>query len=283
MTQRETLSGSGGDASTSRRAFLVMAGSAASVGLAAAPASGTDPEGAVTMDVTPPQRGAARAAVDRLRSARSSTGVPVRMTETAAGPRRFTAGDVDVLAGGRPLLPAERSRAAENGVDYERRELPTATAALRHPESSWVDCLSPNRLAETWAGDGSAETWAEVAPGTVTDALTRRPPSEASAAGAESSERTDPTPDGPVLVRGVRSHQYASGFGGLGYYEPEGDLLGDRDGDADSHTPLVRLTYLYVDRESVERREVKDLVRAYARQSAERVGDRPYFEDPIGA
>lgn len=292
MPSRESPSGSddGRRVSASRRTFLALTGSAAGAGLSAVPASGRSGGGdPVTVVVSPAEGDAARDAVDRLRETRPTATVSLRVAETTEGLRRFTAGDADVLSGSRPILPAERSLAVENAVDYERGELPTATAALRRPESSWVDCLPPTRLAERWADDGPTETWAEVAPPGVTNGVTRpRPPGDVTphAARERRQRRASPPPERTALVRGVRASQYASGFGGVGYYEPRGDWI-DRsvrsvDRDVERYTPLVRLAFAYVNRESFDRRPVREFVRAYARSSADRVGDVPYFGDPFG-
>lgn len=297
MTAREAGSETDGScrASATRRTFLRASGAIAGLGLPATAVRGGrggTPGDAVTIDASPAQRDAVRAAVGPVRDARSNGDVSVRVAETTTGLDRLTAGDadVDVVAGSRPMLPAERSRAVENGVDYERREVPTATAALRHPDSAWVDCLPSAGIADTWAGDGAVETWAEVAPETAESVTTRHLPAGDPPVDLERGEHRDarvrPARHGSALVRGVRAYQYASGFGGVGYYEPNDEWLvrsaGAADRAVDSHTSLVRLGFLYVDRDSLERQPVHDVVRAYTHVSANRVGRVPYVETPFG-
>lgn len=292
MTSREANVGSSaGGTPTSRRSFLALAGSAVGLGLSTGRAEGRVGEfgRTVTVATSPAERDPTREAADALRGAGSDVGAPVRVAETTAALRRFAAGDVDVAVASRPILPDERARAVENGVGVVRREVPTAAAALRHPESSWLDCLAPARLAEAWAGEGVVETWAEIPRSTAAaNAPTRRVSAEsadARAARAESGgerrpETVTPT-SGTALVRGARAFQYASGAGGVGYYDPGGGAIERRGGGAESHTPLVRLAFLYVDRASLERGAASELVDAFVRRSARRVGDARYFADPI--
>lgn len=283
---------------TSRRAFLLTAGSAAGVGLTATAAgqSRSSATGSAAIAVSPAQRAAVRDALDRS-SSLSPDGVSLRVAETAAGLERLAAGDVDAVVGSRPALPSERERAADRDVAYDRLELPAATAALERPAATWVDCLRPTSVAETWAGEGAVETWAEVpsdstADGAATTALSDAAAVDSATAGGASDEVTAgdqrgvesrPSREAAVLVRGVRSHQYASGHGGLGYYEPHGDWIeGPLDaserGD-DSHARLVRLGFLSVASESSP--TVDDFVRAYERRSAELLGDVRYFGSPF--
>lgn len=317
MPAREQSAGSGGSAlaPTSRRTFLVGACSVGGLGLAAGPATGDGT--AVTVATSPAQREAAREAVDTLEDARPDASVSLDVVETSTGLDRFAEGAVDVLAGSRPMLPDERSLAAERGVEYVRREVPTATAVLRQPGSTWLHPLRPRRLAETWADDGVVETWAEVTTHTTDRGATRRPaangPSPApatdgdSGAGPASSGAT-PVPGGTVLVRGPRASQYASGFGGVAYYEPEVDWLRDSAGSADadstsadaeftaadadatpddvaatSATPVVRLGYLYAAESSLRHDAVAEVVRTYVHRSVERVGNLAYYAEPIEA
>ncbi|MFC6823953.1 substrate-binding domain-containing protein [Halopelagius fulvigenes] len=274
---------------TSRRTFLAMAGATAGAGLVTGSAAdGAGRAGTVTIDASPSQRAAAGIALDGLRTRNPSADVSLDVAETTEALGRFAEGEVDVLVGSRPILPDERARAAENGVAFEGREIPTDRMALL-PPGAWCDCLRPNRLAETWGGDGPVETWAEVARGGAAGtagAVTAHRPSDAAGGERGASRRSraaSPASDGTVLVRGVREFQYATGSGGVGYYAPGSDALAapdaaERNGES---TPLVRLGFLYANRESLRRRPVEEFLRTYARQSARRVGGVPYFANPI--
>lgn len=272
------------DYSTSRRTFLAAAGATAGAGLVTGSAvEGDGRGGAVAIDASPSQRGAAGDALDGLRARHPAADVSLSTAETTGALRRFTEGEVDVVAASRPMLPDERARAGENGVAFDGREIPTDRAALLAP-GTWCECLRPNRLADAWGGDGAVETWAEVTStgAAAGGAVTSHGPSEES---ERRDHRTDPVPDGTVLVRGAREFQYAAGSGGVGYYEFDGDDVASTaaaaENDADSPTSLVRLAFLYVDRDSLSKRPVEEFLRAYSRRSARRVGGVSYFANPI--
>lgn len=265
-------------APTSRRTFLGLAAMAGGAGLGGAPATAVVGDGnVVSVLASPEQRDVVRAVADRLRSAGSGTTISLDVAETAPAIRSFATGEVDVVAGGRPLLPTERSRASEHGVDLRIEELPTHAGAVTRPDASWVDPLRPKRIAETWSTSGPVSTWAEApsSEGGVDDAL----PTTGDAAAVGDADET-------VLVRGTRATQYARGRGGVGYYQPEWDWLrSDVDatnGDAASDARVVRLAYLGLDRRSLRTATVEDVVSAFEAASTARVGDVPFFEDPYG-
>lgn len=266
-------------APTSRRAFLGLAAAAGGAGLTAAPAVADSSDGqSVTVVASPGQSDAVHSAADRLRELRPGTRIALDVAETARGIELFTAGEVEIVASDRPLLPTERARAGEHGVDQEIEEVPTDVGTLTRPGSAWVDPLRPSRIAETWSDEGLVSTWAEVPSDDVdTDDATSGVSGPASVDVHES-----------VLVRGVRDAQYATGHGGVGYYEPERAWLEARGGEPEpafddaADTPVVRLAYLGVDRASLRTPVVEDVVRAFSDVSADRVGELPFFEDPYG-
>lgn len=262
-----------------------MAGATAGAGLVTGSAvEGDGRAGAVAIEASPSQRGAAREALDGLRNRHPAADVSLGIAETTGALRRFAEGEVDVLAASRPILPEERARAGENGVAFAGREIPTDRMALL-PPGVWCECLRPNRLAEAWGGGGTVETWAEAASAgaaSAAGAVTSHGPSEAN---ERRDHQTNPAPDGTVLVRGVREFQYAAGSGGVGYYEFDSDDIASAaaaaESDAESPTSLVRLAFLYANRDSLSKRPVEEFLRTYSRRSARRVGGVSYFANPI--
>ncbi|WP_408960520.1 hypothetical protein [Natrinema sp. 74] len=286
-----TASASGDDGSvpTSRRTFLAAAGATAAAGFMSGPASGEPATGSqsATVAVSPPHRPAVDDAMDRL-TERRRRAITLDVTASTAGFRRFADREVDVLVAGRPILAAERGTVRENEGDYEARVVPTATAALRPPQSSWADPLRPSRLVEAWSTDDPVQTWAEIAPlGEADDADVRIANAQTTVdrTGDRLAGEVTPLPtDTLTLVRGVRSHQYAAGRGGVGYYEPDAEWFGrpGTTGHEAADVRLVRLSFLYADRHSLRRPEVQTLLRAYGHTSADAVGTVAFYADPHG-
>lgn len=246
----------GGLGSASRRGFLLTAGTGTAVGLSSASAGargGAGRTGALSVAATGALCPTLRRAARRFRRERSDARVSVASADASDGLRRFAAGDVDVLAAGRPLLPAEAERVRAAGVEYAGGEFAVEVAALLHPAPVWYEPMATERLVERWTDAPNAETWAEVAPeGPDAAELQRAARDGELAAGRPSS-------GGVHLVRGIRAHQYALGYGGVGYYEPDAAhvaSIAEADGTV-AATPLVRLAFVYVDCGSLRRGEVE--------------------------
>lgn len=219
----------------SRREFLVAAGATAG-GLSAYP-------GAVAGEST-----------DRLTVAE---GVSALSTVTAAFERErpdvgvetietdgfgaFLRGEADVQHAARPMTVDERERAAKNGIEFEERELPLGGVAALGPSDGWCRCLSEGE--RTTFADGSVEVWSEVDSEVPGD----RAPVDLPERGTN------------VLVRGTRSHQYAIGRGGTGYHKADPSELEALD-DSKEATPIVRLGFVYVDRDAIDREAVTTLL-----------------------
>lgn len=265
--------------SASRRTVLRLAGATAGMGVLAGRAAGETDSAAepATIGVSPGQRAAVAGTLDRLEDRRTGT-LTIETIGTTGGFRAFANGEIDLLIGSRPILAGERSRVLANDVAYETREIATSLATLDPPAASWCDCLRPARLAATWSSDDAVETWAEVSDAdgsSISDAVGR--------AAGDQAVRSSNGDVESTLVRGVRSHQYAAGAGGVGYYEPDEDWIAPPAETADTgSTALVRLSYLYADRSDLDRSDLGAFLDAYRQLSAERFGNVPYYADPLG-
>lgn len=286
MSEHQPENDRGIPSPVSRRRFLLAAGTTAAVSLPTMAASGTT-TGELTIDGSPMQLGFARRVKEQVQRTHSSVSVSLSGSGTTAGLRRFAAGELDVVVGSRPILPAEHERATTNGIRYASREAAIDTIALVQSEQAWYECLSASQVAEQWAGDAEVETWAEIesdvtATTATTDqsagkATTRAPPGSKPRIHRSSLEQ-----DRPILVRGVRAYQYATGFGGLGYYEPNTDDLTRLSSTASqpAYTPLVRLMFLYATQTALQQPAVTEFIGTYSSLSDETANEMSYFKDP---
>lgn len=218
----------------SRRGFLVAAGAVAG-GLSAYPGAVAGAPGErITVAEGVPALAEATAAFER-----EHPDVVVGTIE-ADGFGAFLGGEADVQHAARPMAAEERERAAENGIEFEERELPVGGIAALESGDGWCRCLSEE---ERGGFDTGVETWSEVASGV----------------GGESAADL-PESGSDVLVRGVRAGQYAIGHGGVGYHQAapsEFDVVGGAEG-----TPVVRLGFAYVDRDALGREAAAALLDA---------------------
>lgn len=181
------------------------------------------------------------------------------------------------------MHPAERERAAASDVAFERVELALGGAALVHSEPEWYDCVRHRQLVETWEGDAEVEMYAELAGNAAKEESTLG--SDSSTSSQRDRNAIRPRDDVSVVVRGTREFQYERGFGGLGHYEPNAaDVRSLADvGREENYTPLVRLAFLYLNRESSRRAPVEAFERAYRNRAARTTGEITYFADPTEA
>lgn len=197
---------------------------------------------------------------------------------TGGGFNRFCRGETDVSTASRRILPSEVSDCSGKGVDF--LEIPIALDGLSvivNAQNDLVDCLTVQELRSIWRPESRVRVWRDVRPefpnaeiqlyGPGTDSGTYDTFTEA-IVGEVGASRTDfqASEDDNVLVQGITGDRYALGFFGYAYLEHNRSRLRVvavdggggcvqptvetiRDG---SYTPLGRILFLYVKRESLE-------------------------------
>lgn len=245
MHEGQTRTGGGGAVNGSRREFLIAAGATAG-GLSAYPgAVAGEPTDRVTIAEGVSAISRATAAFER-----EHPDVGIETIETD-GFGAFLGGEADVQHAARPMTVDEREHAATNGIEFEERELPLGGVAALGPSDGWCRCLSEEERS-TFA-DGSVEVWSEVD--------SEVPGDRAPVALPEKGTN--------VLVRGTRSHQYAIGHGGTGYHKADPSELETLD-ESKKATPVVRLGFVYVDRDALDREAVTELLDRQGRRERRR-------------
>lgn len=218
----------------SRREFLVAAGTAAGgLGVYSGAAAG-EPTDRVTVVEGVSALSRVTAAFERERP-----DVTVETIETD-GYGAFLGGEADVQHAARPMIAGERERAAENGIEFEERELPLGGVAALGSSDGWCRCLSEEDRRKF--DDGSVEIWSEV----TSEGPGDRAPVDLPEAGTN------------VLVYGTRAGQYAIGCGGAAYHEAAPSEFGSVDESEDA-TLVVRLGFAYVNRSALDREAVAAL------------------------
>jgi phosphate transport system substrate-binding protein len=234
--------------------------------------------------------------------------VPVGVSGTGGGFKKFCSGEIDIVDASRPIKPSEVSACADNGVEYI--ELPVAfdgLAVLTNFENDFVDCLTVAELKTIWepAAEERVTSWAQVRDGFPDLPLVLYGPGVDSGTydyftnaivGAEGASRGDFTPseNDNVLVQGIAGDAGALGFFGLAYYTANAESLKllkvDGDGGCvapsdqtvndGSYQPLSRPIFIYVNRAAAERPEIQAFVRFYLENAAFLVGDVGYVRLP---
>jgi len=235
--------------------------------------------------------------------------VTVGISGTGGGFKKFGAGETDISDASRPIKEAEVALCKQNGIQYI--ELPVAYDALSvvvNPRNTWCKSMTVAELKKLWepAAQGKIMRWNQIRPnwpnqpirlfGAGTDSGTYDYFTEA-IVGKEHSSRGDYTAseDDNVLVQGVARDQYALGFFGMAYYLENKDKLkavaidDEKDDNGKGaqlpsvenvvkgvYQPLARPIFIYVNRKSADRPEVKAFVEFYLKNAARLVREVGY-------
>ena len=215
--------------------------------------------------------------------------VPVGVSGTGGGFEKFIAKETDINDASRPIKEKEATAASAAGVEFvELKVAFDGLSVLVNPENNWVDSLTVEELTKIWAPDSTVKTWSDVRPEWPNEEIKFYAPGTDSGTfdyfteeinGESGAIRPDFTgsEDDNVLVQGIAGDKNALGFFGYAYYEGNKDKLkivpidnGNgpvtptfdtiKDG---SYSPLSRPLFIYVNKKSLNKPEVKEFVTFY--------------------
>ncbi len=211
--------------------------------------------------------------------------VPVGVSGTGGGFKRFCSGETAISTASRPITPSEVTLAESNKIEFI--ELPIAFDALSivvSPKNDWVKSITIEQLKKIYSA-GAATKWNEIDPTWPDRAMKVFSPGTDSGTfdyfkeavlGKDGKMRADMSvsEDDNVLVIGVGGDRDAIGFFGLAYFEENTDKLraipvigADKAPVApqastvnDGTYPLSRPLFIYVNAKNAHAPEVVALV-----------------------
>ena len=242
--------------------------------------------------------------------------VPVGISGTGGGMRKFCEGELDIANASRPINHEEAARCAQNKIEY--LEVPVAydgLAVVVHPSNDWARDITVAELKTIWQPEAERKImrWSEVRAGWPEKALHLYGAGVDSGTydyftqaivGKEHSSRKDFTSseDDDVLVEKVAEDALALGFFGYAYlYKNQDRLRGVPvdDGKADNgdgpiapspetvqngkYQPLARPLFIYVNKDALKRREVELFVGYYLSKASKFVARVGYVPLPESA
>lgn len=256
------------------------------------------------------------AVAEEFQAAQKKAGKDVRVTVgisgTGGGFKKFVRGEIDIADASRPILAKEMEEAKKNGIEYI--ELPVAFDALTvmvNPKNTWITQFTVAELKKIWHPDaqGKVMKWNEVNPawpdqplklyGAGSDSGTFDYFTEA-VNGKSKLSRTDYTAseDDNTLVQGIATDKNALGYFGYAYYADNQEKLKavpvvNAEGKAiapsptavkdGSYNPLARPIFIYVNKKSLDKPEVKQFVEFYLSQAPALVEEVKYIPLPSNA
>ena len=223
--------------------------------------------------------------------------VPVGVSGTGGGFKRFTKGETDISDASRPIKAKEFKQCVENNVEFI--ELPVAYDGLTvvvNKKNTWASELTVDQLKMIFRDDIRVAKWSDVKDGWPAEDIKIFSPGTDSGTfdyfkevmvGKEKASIRDDmsvSEDDNVLVNGVANNEFAIGFFGAAYYFENSDKLKavniiNKAGKAvgptpeaienGSYNPFSRPLFIYVNAKSLRRPEVKVFVKHYLENCAD--------------
>ena len=234
--------------------------------------------------------------------------VTVGISGTGGGFKKFTRGEIDISDASRPITKSEMEECKKGGIEFI--ELPIAydgLAVMVNPKNNWVTSMTVAELKKIWepGAERKITKWNQVNPawpdvplklyGPGVDSGTFDYFTEAVVGKARAS-RGDFTAseDDNVLVQGIASDRGGLGFFGYAYYAENRDKLklvaidggkgailpSERTVMDGTYTPLSRPIFIYVNKKSAEKPEVKEFVEFYLKNASNLVKQVKYIPLP---
>ena len=278
-------------ATTASPAATGAATSAATTAATTSAPAASSLSGNVTVDGSSTVAPISKAIAEDFAKANPGVKVPVGTSGTGGGFKKFCAGDTDISNASRPIKEKEAETCKAAGVEFI--ELPVAIDGLTvvvNKENTWAKCLTIAELNTIWGpeSEGKVTTWNQVRPDFPNEPLALF------GAGADSGTfdyfteavnkkekviRKDyqPSEDDNLTIKGVQGGKGGMGFFGVAYYEENAKTLNavEVDGgkgcvaptaeniNAGTYAPLSRPLFIYVNKKSLARPEVKAFVDFY--------------------
>lgn len=256
---------------------------------AAAPA---DLGGSIEVDGSSTVFPISEAVAEEFNKVHPNVRVNVGVSGTGGGFKRFTEGETDISDASRPIRDSEREAAAANGIEYYELRVGTdGLSVMVSTQNEFVECLTVEELNKIWEPSSPVNNWSQVRSSFPDRPLRLYGPDTDSGTfdffteeinGEAQSSRSDYTAsaDDNVLVQGIGGDRNALGYFGYAYYAENMDklkLVAVDNGNgcvtptldtilSGEYEPLTRPLFIYVNKESLERAEVRVFVEFYMQQ-----------------
>lgn len=240
-----------------------------------------------------------QAVAEEFNKENKDVNITIGISGTGGGFKKFVLGETDISNASRKVKDSEEAKAKENGIEMVELEVAyDGIAIVVNKENTWAADLTKDELKKMWEPGSKVKLWSDVRAEWPKEAIKFYSPGTDSGTfeyfteainGKAKSIRTDITAseDDNVLVTGVAGDKYSIGYFGLSYYEENMDKLNIvkvngvepsietvKDG---SYEPLSRPLYVYVNKKSLARPEVKAFMKYYLENAKNLVGDVGYI------
>ena len=92
--------------------------------------------------------------------------VPVGVSGTGGGFKKFTIGEIDINDASRPIKDKEKAKCVEYGIDYiEIAVAYDGLSVVTHPDNDFVDAITVEELNKIWHPESAVSNWSQVRAG----------------------------------------------------------------------------------------------------------------------
>jgi len=266
-------------------------------------------EGTIKIDGSSTVYPITEAVASQFREGYPNVKVPVAISGTGGGFKKFVTGDTDISDASRSIKAEEFQRAIENNVSFI--EVPVAYDGLSvvvNPQNDWVEQLTVEDLQRIFLDAEDKPTkWSELNPEWPDEALKMFIPGtdsgtfdyfkEVVVGESGKSIRSDvsASEDDNVLVKGIANEKGGIGFFGSAYYfENQQKLRGvpilndagepvkptPETIESGEYNPLSRPLFIYINADSLKRPEMKKFVEFYLAHAGEMANEVGYVSLP---
>ena len=250
-----------------------------------------------------------QAVAEEFMKAHKDVKVSVGIAGTGGGFKRFVVGETDINDASRPISQKEIDACKKSGIEYlELKVAIDGLSVVVNPANDWAKVMTVAQLKKLWAPGSTVKKWNELDPawpdveiklyGPGPDSGTFDYFTEAIVGKAkESRPDYSPSEDDNVLVQGVNGDKNSLGYFGYAYYSDNADkvkLVAIAAGDDLSkavipsdetilngtYTPLSRPLFIYINKKSLAKAQVREFVKYYIAQGQEYVKEVHYIELP---
>jgi len=234
--------------------------------------------------------------------------ITVGISGTGGGFKRFVIGETDISDASRPIKGKESDEAKKGNVEYI--EIPVAFDGLSivvNKSNYWCDSLTVDELKKVFLDGSTVKTWKDIrsdwpaspiklfAPGTDSGTFDYFKEVVAGDKGAIRSDMSVSENDN-ILVSGVSGDEGGLGFFGCAYYFENKDklkivkIVNPKTGEAmeptpqtietGTYAPFSRPLFIYVNKASMAKPEVKAFVDFYMTNAAKMATEVGYVRLP---
>jgi len=251
------------------------------------------------------------AAEEFQKAKKGAVKVTLGISGTGGGFKKFCGGETDLSNASRPILKEEIDACKETGIKYIELALAyDGIAVVVNASNRDVFAMTAADLKKIWepVAEKRVTKWCHAKPGWPETLLKLYTPGASSGTfyyftkavvGKAGSSRNDFTPceNNDAIVRSIAADKDGLGFLGYAYYARNKKYLGgvainagnwfllpsEETVMSGTYQPLSRPVFVYVNKSSVDRPEVKEFVEFYFRNARRLVRQAKYFPLPDAA